>query len=112
MKKTIIFQTLSNDWSGSPLYYSDMPGDNSGEYVKFKDYLNLQQENDNLMAWYVNANESWKFFEERCETLEKELMEQARLNGIGSEREAKLLARIVELERKLDIANHNLNNIS
>lgn len=32
--------------------------------------------------------------------LEQEVMEQARLNGMGSEREARLMARVAELERE------------
>lgn len=41
----------------------------------------------------------------RADRLEKEMLEQARLNGMGSEREALQLGKIAELERALLKAN-------
>lgn len=42
--------------------------------------------------------------QERIAELEAELMEQARVNGMGGEREAKLMARVERLEQALDVA--------
>jgi flagellar biosynthesis/type III secretory pathway protein FliH len=42
---------------------------------------------------------------ERASAAEQETLEQARLNGMGSEREARLLGKIAELERALLKAN-------
>ena len=40
------------------------------------------------------------YFEGFARELERELEEQLRLNGMGSEREARLMARVAELERE------------
>lgn len=48
---------------------------------------------------------------EEIKELEKELLEQARLNGMGSEREARLLAQIAELERENLYLRHQLGGV-
>ena len=39
---------------------------------------------------------------DRIEQLERELMEEARLNGMGSEREAKLMAQLAACQKERD----------
>ena len=51
--------------------------------------------------WKRNADARWNGlveYEKRIPELEAEVREQARLNGMGSEREARLMARVAELE--------------
>lgn len=47
------------------------------------------------VATYAAKLDEW------VEELEKEVEEQARLNGMGSEREARLMAKVTELEREI-----------
>jgi hypothetical protein len=58
-----------------------------------------------LMLWSQGVGEY--FAKEENEALKAELAEQCRLHGLGSEREARLMARVTELER-VEAAVRNL----
>ena len=47
--------------------------------------------------------------EAKAAELEKELAEEARLNGMGAEREARLMARVAELEKRF--SEHQRNHM-
>ena len=69
---------VSEKYIGTGEYVGQMVACSDGDYVEFSDY-------DALAA--------------RLAECEAECLEQARLNGMGSEREARLLARLAEAER-------------
>lgn len=50
----------------------------------------------------IDLQEYTKALEARCDVLEKELLEEARLNGMGMEREASLLSKIESLKKNSD----------
>jgi len=58
-------------------------------------------EYDRLRVRYDELAASASFMSDRIASLEAEVNEQARLNGMGGSREAKLLARVGQLEAAL-----------
>jgi hypothetical protein len=61
-------------------------------------------EYDRLRVRYDELAASASFMSDRIASLEAEVNEQARLNGMGGSREAKLLARVGQLEAALEAA--------
>ena len=51
----------------------------------------------------------WGLESKAAAELEKELAEEARLNGMGAEREARLMARVAELEKRF--SEHQRNHM-
>jgi len=66
----------------------------------------------------LHMNESLKYLEclvvklaDRCEQAEKESLEQARLNGMGSEREARLMALLENAERTIERIHEKVKSL-
>jgi hypothetical protein len=62
------------------------------------------QDHDDIEKWkesYLEAAHQRETFRSRLAEVEAECLEQARLNGAGSERDARLLAKLAEVERKV-----------
>ena len=67
-------------------------------------------EYDRLRVRYDELAASASFMSDRIASLEAEVNEQARLNGMGGSREAKLLAKVEQLEAALRKCSGELHN--
>ncbi len=78
------------------------------------DYDALVEARAESERWQEDArreHQNARYWQARAEQAEEETIEQARLNGMGSEREARLLARVAELEAERDAAKKALEYI-
>ena len=70
------------------------------------DYLNSADH-----AFIAHCREDVPFLLSEVERLETEVAEQARLNGMGGEREADLLGKVARLEKQLSVADAALEAV-
>lgn len=67
----------------------------------------MQESRSGMYVWFSDYDTLLRSHQE----LERELAEQARLNGAGASREAALMARVAELERRLAEANQRIEDL-